>query len=546
MSRLGGPSWEGLLLAVALLAVPFPRISALQGAPPPLQGALMIGVRTLGTEVWDEAKASGAEKEILQMVGDTLLRMDPATRELRPGLVESWQVSSDGRTWTFSLRADIRFHDGWGPLTAEDVKFTWARVISKESVALGAGILREAVNGNMENFEIVNARQFRIRTPSIQIDLPLNLSNGVLQAFTIQSRRYFGAVGEERAVTHPVGTGPFRLASHVRGQQVTLEAVASHWRQTPGFKTVVVRIIREEAAMLAELQSSTLDLAPLSVSLKREAQRAGLHSSSVPSTANAYVVFGGMSPGHQNYDRNAPWIQAENPAKGRLVREALTLAIARRAIVERILSGEGQPAGAPFSFIPGPFRFNDPNWKVPPYDPARAKRLLAEGGYPSGFTMDMPIYPLAGRPEVEDIAHAVADMYEMIGIRVNRIPMEYRPTFRARLAARATKGMVFVNANTFYDEPAAFFRVAGAPEATLAFIHDARVSATVKSLSGELDTEKRMALARELGNYIVRERLAAPIASMSGMWIMGKKVGKVQFITSMATLNSVEYITPAR
>src|SRR3972149_2996818 len=98
MSRLGGPSWEGLLLAVALLAVPFPRISALQGAPPPLQGALMIGVRTLGTEVWDEAKASGAEKEILQRLAVALLRISVWFRRSGGAWVGVLGVSSDGRT----------------------------------------------------------------------------------------------------------------------------------------------------------------------------------------------------------------------------------------------------------------------------------------------------------------------------------------------------------------------------------------------------------------------------------------------------------------
>lgn len=520
--------------------------SAPDGTPEPTaeagpEGVLNIALTSLGNEVWNPIVA-GDEKHLWDMVGDTLIRQDRESRELIPGLAESWDVSDDGLTWTFILREDVPFHDEWGTVTADDVKFTWSLYLREDAVIPTASAYRAAVDGDMDNFEVVSDTEFRIHSTSPQVTLPLDLADGQF-AMHIQSEAYWTEVGEDDVIQHPIGTGPFRFLSHSRGDVVTVEAVPDHWRQTPAFETVNLYVLPDASSRLARVQSGDIDLAPLAISQKPEAEAAGLATVSIPGAALAWVVLGGMFPETpEAYDRDAPWIQADDPEQGRAIREAMTLAIDREAIVDRILLGEGEPAAAPIAYTPGPYAFVNPDWEVPPFDPDEARRLLIEGGYPDGFSLDMPLFPINVESSV-DIGEAVATMWEDIGLTVNRQPQDF-PTMRGQLN-RQTQGMAYVFANFFYDEPLTYLKIVFVPTATLSHLDHPKITEYVALMAEESDTAARMQLAQELGDIIIDERIAIPVASANGLWVTSERIEGWDPLAGHTKLSSVETIQHA-
>lgn len=505
-------------------------------------GTLTVGVVGLGTEVWTPPTALNDEKQVMDLVADTLIRVDPETREFVPGLAESWSVSEDGLTWTFTLREDVPFHDDWGTLTAEDVRFTWEMFLDEAAVHPRAAVYRSAIDGDIENFEIVSDYEFRIHTPTPMVTLPAQLIHPQV-SMHIVSKEYWESVGEEEAAQHPIGTGPFRFVSHEPGQEVTVEAVENHYRQTPHFQTVVLRIVPDEAGRFAQLQAGDIDMAAIGLPQQPQAEAAGLQLFSIPTVGTSFLALGGMYYDHPNHDADAPWIQDDNPEQGRAIREALTYAIDRQAIVDQILFGQGQPAPLALSFPPGPFPFNDPDWEIPPFDPERARELLAEGGYPDGFPVEFPIFEQSGRPSSPDIAEAVAGMLEEIGIEVNRYNVEFNPIINDRLIDRTMAGEIYQFTAPFYDEPLSGLLPAYLPTSTLAHLHHPTITDYAEQMSNEPDLEARLELARELGDFIIEERIFIPIAGVNALWAAGQNVGGAQFISGLGALVNVEYIT---
>lgn len=512
------------------------------------EGNLVIGVPTLGTERWDvKTLSSGVEQQVMDMVNETLLMRDPRTLELEPGLVKTWELSDDGLTWTFDLFENVPWQTGpdgadYGTLSAEDVKFTWLMMLEDDCSATRCSAWSQAVGGDISNFEIVSDTEFRIHTPDVQALLPQELANGQVVP-VIVSKKYFDDVGAEAAIAHPLGTGPYRFVSAEPGYQVTLEAVNDHWRQTPAYKTVVLRSVPDEAARLAQVMSGDLDLAPIVALQRIQAEGAGLKVISIGGVGTSSIMLGGMYPGDPNSDPDAPWIQADNPEAGRLIREAMSAAIDRQAILDNILFGEGELMTAPLSFLPGAdLPWNEASWEPPAYDPDRARELLVAGGYPDGFSVDMPIFAQGGRPAATDIAEAVAGMLENVGIHMNRMPMDFA-TFRPNLVDRTTKGMIWQFTAPASAEPALGLRAAYMPDGTLSHMNHPAITEYVPKIFAERDFEQRMEYSRTMGAALIDDIAALPIVSTNTVYAASQKLGTWTPILGNGYVSRIEYAT---
>ena len=157
--------------------------------------------------------------------------------------------------------------------------------------------------------------------------------------------------------------------------------------------------------------------------------------------------FGGLFlKTNPTYDATVPW-SGEDPLSPEsvMVRQAMNLALDRQAIVDKILLGEGDVLNtAGWGFSPG-VKWADPNLKPYPYDPQKARELLEQAGYPEGFEFDQ--YQYAITPYSVDVGEAMASYWEAIGLRVNRIVADYRPTVRQKLLDNTTGGAVYVHGN---------------------------------------------------------------------------------------------------
>ncbi|MGG5822734.1 ABC transporter substrate-binding protein [Falsiroseomonas sp. HW251] len=309
-----------------------------------------------------------------------------------PGLATEWRAADD-RTWRFRLRENVRFHDGT-PFTAEDVKGTIDYVLDPRSV-YGT---RNRIAG-IESVSIIGPHEVEVRTAA---PFP-TLING-LSDIPIESQHYrtSGPAGRP-----PMGTGPWRYARWVAGDRYELTANADYWGGAPRIERLLLRQIPEASTRVASLlagethiiQEVPIDLIPR-VRNSRAAEIA-----SVETSVGLVLTFDATKP----------------PFNDRRVRLAMDYAVDRQQILDQILGGQGSLLQGQL-LTANTFGFN-PNIRPRPYDPAMARRLLAEAGYPRGFTTT--IATRSGRYLSDvDITNALVGMFQEVGVRATVNVME--------------------------------------------------------------------------------------------------------------------------
>ena len=291
---------------------------------------------------------------------DNLLYRDPKTMKIVPHLVTSWKIIDD-LTWEFTLRKDVKFHNGY-PFTARDVKFSFDRVLNpdQKSPQRGNHVLVKEV-------EIIDDYRFRIHTHKPH---PLLLER--LTSFQMISEKYAKEKGDAHLALHPVGTGPYKFVRWKKGRELVLEANENYWKGAPHIETLVWRTVPETATQIAELLSGGVDfmesVPPDQIDLINKSGVARILE--VPILRVAFIWLDGAG-------RTGP-----NPFQDKRVRQAINYAANMDGYIKHIMRGRARRIAT----IANPLAFGyDPTVKPYPYDPEKAKKLLAEAGYPDGF-----------------------------------------------------------------------------------------------------------------------------------------------------------------
>jgi len=419
-----------VLLVTALLGAA--AAAPVEAARP--EGTLTVAVATFGNERWLPQLYVGAEDVVLKPMYENLLSRDPKTGELTPMLAERWKVMDGGRTWTFYLRKGVQFHGGRGEVTAEDVR------VAKEGSA----------NSLAPEFRLIKSMEIedrytitlRFEKPSVAFGNKVNQGLFASAAF-IHPKRYIESAGEEGAERHPVATGPWKFVEHVRGDRIVYEAVENHWRATPHFKRLVFLKVPEPATRMAMLRAGSVDVIEIGGEYVEELKKVGVRTLVIPNVAWVYVILGGQWPTKATYDRTVPWALPD-AERARKVRLALNLAVDKQTIMQRVLGGLGSAVGSWMTYPTDPWA-TATLMKPYPYDPAKAKALLADAGYPNGFEVTMNLTAWPGRGYLPDAGEAVATYWEKVGIKVKRRPVD-RAVFSADFRARAYAGVALAYA----------------------------------------------------------------------------------------------------
>jgi peptide/nickel transport system substrate-binding protein len=345
---------------------------------------------------------------------DALLKPMPG-KPLAPSLAESWSVSRDGLSYEFVLRQGVKFHNG-DVMTAEDVKFSFDRYRG-----VSAKLLRDEVAA----VEIVDPHRVRFRLKRPWPDFLAFYGTPATGAGWIVPRKYVEKVGDDGFRKAPVGAGPYRLVSVNPGVELVLEAHEGYWRKVPSVKRLVFRMVPDESTRLAMLKRGEVDIAhALRGALAHEVRRTPglkLAVAPTPSPGTFWVSFTS-----EQWDPRSPWHDQR-------VRLAASLAIDRQAISQAETLGFSKASA---SIVPSSFEFA---WAAPPipYDPERAKKLLAEAGYPGGF--DAGEYTCDA--SFSDLAENVVNYLKAVGIRTRLRPME-RAAFFSQWRDRKIKNLM--------------------------------------------------------------------------------------------------------
>jgi peptide/nickel transport system substrate-binding protein len=337
------------------------------------------------------AGAAAAIREVVyQNIFEGLTKIDGAGT-VQPALAKSWTIAPDGMTYTFALHTEAKFHDG-APFDCSVVKFTYERAVAPEST--------NAQKGKFEPIASVACPDPATAVITLKRVTGLFLFNiGLSDAVMISPA---SAAGNK---TNPVGTGPYKFKNWVKGDRVELVRNDAYWGAKPAIATVAFRFIADPSAAAAAMLAGDIDAFPLFPA---------------PETLDQFrkdkkfVVNIGTTAGKTIMSLN----NTRKPFDDVRVRRALAYAIDRKTLVDA-LGNYGTPIGS--HFVPSDPGFVDLTGAYP-YDPAKAKALLAEAGIKPGFTMTLRLPP---PPYARRGGEVIAAMLEQVGIIAKQEPVEW-------------------------------------------------------------------------------------------------------------------------
>ena len=419
--RNARPRLSGLLSMASVLSMAGVLSSAALGIAN--AQTLNLAVGAAPTSVDPHFSVLTSNVSLASHVFEALIGRDPESKPL-PGLALSWRMLDD-TTWEFKLRPGVTFHNGQA-FTADDVAYTFARV---PNVANSPGSFA-IYTRTFTEVRVVDPLTIWLKTAAVYPLVPVDL-----REVKIISR----AAGETPATEdfnngkHANGTGPYRFISYRTGDRAVLERNEAYWGQKPEWQRVNYRFIANDAARTAALLSgdvSLIEAVPTSDAVNlRHDPRARI--AETLSSRLVYIWFDHARTGPTPYVLGPDGeTLTVNPLKDPRVRQALSLAIDRNAIVERVMEGAAVPSA---QFLPPGSYSYVPGLNPPPYDPAKAKQLLAAAGYPRGFRITL--HGPNGR-YVNDakIIQAVGQMWARIGVQTAVEPIVF-----ASYAIRITK-----------------------------------------------------------------------------------------------------------
>jgi len=402
-----------LVVAVAI-ATATPAAAQPPRAPAPTGQMTWASHVALAPTWFDPAETSGIITPfmVLYAIHDALVKPMPGNA-MAPSLAVSWTMSKDGLTYEFVLRKGVKFHNG-ETMTAEDVKFSFERYRGASAKELKSRVAR---------VDVVDPYRVRFTLKRPWPDFLTFYATPATGAAWIVPKKYVEQVGDDGFKKAPIGAGPYRFAAFKPGVELTLEAFDGYWRKTPSVKTLVWKVIPEESTRLAALKRGEVDIAysitgPLAEELKRTP---GLTLTPTFFPFTIWMIF------TEQWDLKSPW-------HDKRVRLAANLAVDRQGVNQAVYLGYSKLAQ---SFVPQGLEYF---WAPPPYpfDPRRAKQLLAEAGYPNGFDAgelsgDMVYGTAIGEP--------VVNYLQAVGIRLKLRPLE-RAAFYQELGEKKLRYVV--------------------------------------------------------------------------------------------------------
>lgn len=492
--RLATRSAAALALVLALvLAVSACSRSGGDASQPggKVNAPFVIDIRQVG-EVYDPTSMLPSEISAVAFnVYDWLFDRNP-DGSAKPGLAESWTMSPDARELVVKLRKGATFHDG-SPVTADDVVFSWQRMVK--------GGFSSRVSRSLKTIESVDAHT--VRFGFAQPELGFVAFGG----FAVLPKAYVERVGDAQFKAAPVGSGPYKLAKLERGQFVELERYDAHWGAKPEVKTARFNFVTEDSTRISRLKTGEADMSmQVPYPAVSEVQE---H----PALKTAVLSPGGMTVflALKTDNPKTPWADAR-------VREAISLAIDRQAIVKDVLYGH--PKHFPL-LAPTDLGY-DAELKAQPYDPERAKALLKEAGV-AELAIELP-YISGAATGIKETAEAVALYLGKVGIKASPKPLEGPQFIRWVLQASRNPAQdyvaVFIGSIAGTSESSGGLLTHFGSVTPFAWYANPEVNAMALKMAGTADPLARAEAIRALGRAAHADRRYIPLWTSAHVYAM--------------------------
>ncbi|MGE3538163.1 MAG: ABC transporter substrate-binding protein [Candidatus Tectimicrobiota bacterium] len=482
--------WSGVLIILCCLG-----LYAEASAEP--RGEIVYAMHVTIAPAWFDPAEMPAQITpfiIYYALHDALVRALPGER-MGAALAEKWSESADGLTYEFRLRPNLTFHNG-DPCTAEDVQFSFQRY-------KGSGA--KELHAKVKQVEVVDARTVRFHLHAPWPDFMTFYGSTATAAGLVVPKKYMEQVGEDGFKKHPIGLGPYKFVSHAPGIELVLEAYEGYWRKVPHVKKVTLKGVPESTTRLAMLKRGEADYtAAMDGEVAAEVKRDP--TLQIVDTRHASMFWIEFP---EQWDPKSPWADKR-------LRLAVNYALDRQAINEAACLGYCPPAGV---IVPRVMDYALQTEPLP-YDPAKAKQLLTEAGYPNGFDAGefVPIPPFT------IVAEAVVNYLNAVGIRTRIRNME-RAAFLSAWREKKLRGlfMAAVGASGNASTRAEAFMYS---KGTYAYGGYADLDALFVQQAQERDRAKRQELLHHIQQLTIERAMFAPIMDLRSLVGVGARIAE--------------------
>ncbi|HBY93954.1 MAG: ABC transporter substrate-binding protein [Ardenticatenaceae bacterium] len=374
-----------------------PATSDTSSTKPEEEKTLVISLEREVKNFANTIKYDGGSWFMGTLIFDRLVAMDYGPDfKIHPLLAESWEASPDGKTYTFHLAKNVKWHDGV-PFTSADVKYTFDGIEEQKGAALATMEGIESIETPDDSTVVIHTKDV---DGSFLAQLAIYPRTEILPKHIYEGTNW----AENPANLKPIGTGPYKLAEFVPGSHIILERNDDYFRGKPPYDKIIYKIIPDMNVAIAQLKAGEIDAINnpppinLQVALDEEPNVA------VDMPPGPMVYFLGFN------NSKAPF----NDVK---VRQALAYAIDRPGVTSKVAKGVCQPSQGTYVAAVG-WAFN-PETRLPDYDPAKAEQMLDEAGYPRGANgTRFPLKLTVSRPLEVSMAEVIKEQLRQIGVDV--------------------------------------------------------------------------------------------------------------------------------
>ena len=475
-------------------------ILAAAAVPPLAQAAPAVDTQTVVVAVEKsfqnldaQVAASGDSQRYAWQIYDTLYGFDPKGN-LVPRMATGYSVSEDGLTYTYTLREGMRFHNG-DPVTSADVKYSVERILDPATKST-----KRPYFALVDRVMAPDPKTVSIHLKSIDGAFHNKVANNLF----IIPEKYAKSLPDAAAYAqHPVGCGPYKFVSHKIGQSLTLERFDGYYGKKPDIRHLVFKVVPEGASRVNALLTGEVDIAiQIPTNQKKQVeQRQDLKVVAVPVASPMYVRL---------YTRDEA-----SPLSKRDVRLALNYAIDRKAIVQGVYHGVGEPLA---TFISAYFPYgSDPKLEPYPYDPAKARELLRKAGYPNGFSTKL----YSPSDHHVELATVLAAYWQQIGVKTEVQRIDYAAWSRLNNTQKTDPMTISAFGNAIYD-PINSVTGAFSKTGTWSSYYSPEVQAVIDEVMGTLGTERRDALFKKIGHMLYDDAAAVFISELFYVYVQKK------------------------
>jgi ABC-type transport system substrate-binding protein len=447
---------------------------------------------------------------------ETLLDVDPKTGEYAPRLAETWQASPDYKEWTFVLRKGVQFHFGYGEFTAKDVVHSHSFMLREEATATLGPIWR-----SVEEIKVIDDYQvvFRMKRPTTIMPYAASRAGDL----RIVSKAQWDKEGIEGLDKRPAGTGSYRYLGRQPGLSISFERADNHWSgERPDFKELEMRVVREEATRLAMLLGGEAHAADLPRELQKDALSKAMKivASSFPVDWMT-VYLGGQYyiPGDPRFKPDVPWTNKK-------VRQAMNMAVNRKELLDSIFAGKGT-----YTYVSGWLPISEgwnPEWEkrfdqLYGYNPAKAKELLKEAGYPPGaLRLKILAFTEPGESEGPSVAEAIGIYFKEVGVEAE---IEVLDWAKVREMFRKKEIQCCIWPNIISWRPSEdWIRTSYYSKDAGHNFEDEFIEKHYLALTQTVNPEERQRLARAIGDHLYEEFADIPLFWFANEVVVNPKV----------------------